>query len=245
MHETPVISQINAALVPFSAFAKSSAPATFKITNNRTPQTTKPSKQAHPPQAGTVVELAKYRPITHHVGATHHRYPSTSIGDTLLKQQVILTINSIPSLIDRIKQERNDIKRARACNSNATPKKTEQKDDGEKSSDAELYDTAADAADATDPNAEAEDQSSDQETASDTETQSSLDLLAKQMRDAESLLLRCNARSTRKIGARELAELKLMGVIDEGIVTVTQREAHSLITAEIAQLEAAISDIGG
>ena len=35
-----------------------------------------------------------------------------------------------------------------------------------------------------------------------------------------------------------------MGVVDEDNEIVTQREAHSLITAEIAQLEAAISDIG-
>ncbi len=51
------------------------------------------------------------------------------------------------------------------------------------------------------------------------------------MREAESVLLRFDARSTRKIGARELAELKQMMVIDEGIETVTQREAHSVITA--------------
>ena len=93
-------------------------------------------------------------------------------------------------------------------------------------------------------NAEAEDQSSDQETASDTETQSSLDRLAKQMHDAESALLRFDARSARKIGARELAELKLMGVVDVDTETVTQREAHSAVTAEIAQLEAAILGLG-
>jgi hypothetical protein len=194
--------------------------------------------------AGTVVEPAKHRLITHHIGATHHRYPSTIIGDTLLKQQAILTINSLPSMIDRLKQDLVNIKRTRACNISATPKKTEQKDDGEKTSDANFFD-AADSADATDDNAEAEVLSSDQETASDTETQSSLDLLAKQMREAESVLLRFDARSTRKIGARELAELKLMGVIEADKESVTQREAHSLITAEIAQLEAAILDIGG
>ena len=93
-------------------------------------------------------------------------------------------------------------------------------------------------------NAEAEDQSSDQETTSDTETQSSLDPLAKQMREAESIILRFDARSARMIGARELAELKQMGVVDADKESITQREAHSAVTAEIAQLEAAISDIG-
>ena len=42
----------------------------------------------------------------------------------------------------------------------------------------------------------------------------------------------------------EIAELKQMGVIDEGIEAITQREAHSAVTAEIAQLEAAILDLG-
>jgi hypothetical protein len=46
-----------------------------------------------------------------------------------------------------------------------------------------------------------------------TETQSSLDLLAKQMRDAEIVLLRSDARCARKIGAREIAKKK-MGVVD-------------------------------
>ena len=93
--------------------------------------------------------------------------------------------------------------------------------------------------DATDDTANA-DQASDEET----ETQSKVDLLAKQMRDAENVLLRFDARSTRKIGAREIAELKQMGVVDVDTETVTQREAHSAITAEIAQLEAAILGLG-
>ena len=84
------------------------------------------------------------------------------------------------------------------------------------------------------------DQANDEET----ETQSDADLLAKQMRDAENVLLRYDARSTRKIGARELAELKQMGVVDVDTETVTQREAHSAVTAEIAQLEAAILGLG-
>jgi hypothetical protein len=245
MHETPVISQMNAALVPFSTFAKSSAPTTFNITNKRIPQTTKPSKQAHLPQAGTVVELAKHRPITHHIGATHHRYPSTLIGDTLLKQQAILTINNLPSLIGRLKQDLVCIKRTRADNMNATPERTERKYSREQTSDPNFFHAAdsADAADAGD-NSEADQQASDQETASETETQNDLDLLSKQMRDAENVLLRFDARSTRKIGARELAELKQMGVVDKETETVTQREAHSIITAEIAQLEAAILDLG-
>ena len=74
--------------------------------------------------------------------------------------------------------------------------------------------------------------------------QSDVDLLAKQIRDAENVLLRFDARSTRKIGAREIAELTQMGVVDVDTETVTQREAHSAVTAEIALLEAAILGLG-
>lgn len=245
VHNTPLMNQMCAAFVHFSTFANSSDPfpAYNKISEvARIPLTTKLSKQPAPSQTETVVELTKHRPITHHVGATHNRYPSTSIGDTLLKQQAILTINSLPSLIDRLKQDLVYIKRIRTGDINSTPKKAERKYSREQTSDPNFFDAAnsADAGDIT----EAEEQSSDQETASETETQSEVDLLAKQMRDAESVLLRFDARSTRKIGARELAELKQMGVIDKETETVTQREAHSIITAEIAQLEAAILDLG-
>jgi hypothetical protein len=235
IQEPPATKQLNASLVPFSTFANSPSPTTLKNIPDRTPNTPKLKKQPAPPQQGTVAELAKHRPITHHVGATHHRYPATSIGDTLLKQQAILTINDLPSIITRLKQDLVEIKRARAGDMNATPKKTERRPTTEEKEipiDANVFDAADDTANA--------DKASDEET----ETQSNADLIAKQMRDAENVLLRFDARSTRKIGARELAELKLMGVVEADIESVTQREAHSLITTEIAQLEAAILDLG-
>ena len=134
-----------------------------------------PSEQSHPPQARTVVELTKHRLITHHVGATHHQYPATIIGDTLLKQQTILTIINIPALIDRLKQDLADITCARASDMNATPKKTEQKD-GRKTNDTNVFDADVEADDTVD---------ADETSEHETETQSNLDLLANQMRDAE------------------------------------------------------------
>jgi hypothetical protein len=233
IQEPPATNQLNASLVPFSTFLKDSV-STTQI-SSRLLQIPKPNKQSPPPHAGTVVELVKHRPITHHVGATHHRYPSTIIGDTLLKQQAILTINSLPSLIIRLKQDLADIKCARAGDMNATPKKTERRptmEEREQPNDTNFFDAADDTVD------------TDEASEHETETQSNADLLAKQMRDAENVLLRFDARSTRRIGARELAELKQMGMVDKETETVTQREAHSIITAEIAQLEAAILDLG-
>jgi hypothetical protein len=145
-----------------------------------------------------------------------------------------LNINNLPSLIDRIKQDLSEIKRPRASNVNATLKKTEQKpmmEEREQSNNANFFDAAYDSATAPTPTKRAT-------------KQSNVDLLAKQMRDAENVLLRFDARSTRKIGAREIAELKQMGVVHADSETVTQREAHSAVTAEIAQLEAAILGLG-
>ena len=105
-------------------------------------------------------------------------------------------------------------------------------DEREQPNDANFFDATDDTANA--------DRASDEET----ETQSDADLLAKQMRDAENVLLRFDARSTRKIGAREIAELKQMGVVDVDTETVTQRETHSAVTAEIAQLQEAILGLG-
>jgi hypothetical protein len=235
IQEPPATNQLNASIVPFSAFANSSTHTTYRNVTNRVPHTPKPNKLSPPPQAGTVVEFAKHRLVTHHVGATHHCYPATSIGDTLLKQQAILTINDLPSIITRLKTDLAEIKRARAGDMNATPKKTEQKpttEEREQPNDANFFDASDDTADT--------DRASDHEI----ETQSDVDLLAKQMRDAENVLLRFDARSTRKVGAREIAELKQMGVVDVDTEAVTQREAHSAVTAEIAQLEAAIMGLG-
>lgn len=181
IEEPPATNQMNAARIPFCAFSKDSASTTH--ISSRLLQIPKPNKQSPPHHAGTVVELTKHRPITHHVGATHHRYPSMVIGDTLLKQQAVLTINSLPSLIDRLKQDLADIKCARTGDMNATPEKTERRptmEEKELPIDANFFVAA-------DVNANA-DKASDEET----ETQSSADLLTKPF--FLSLLPLCSTR---------------------------------------------------
>ncbi len=111
----------------------------------------------------------------------------TNIGDTILEQQAILTTTSLPSLITRLKQDRADIKRARAGNNNATQMKTDQKDNGEKMIDTKNFDAADSSDDSVD---------TDEASEHETEIKSSIDLLAKHIRDAENVLLRFVARST-------------------------------------------------
>ena len=119
---TPEIFQLNPALVPFSSLHQSRhAPP-----SSDTPYTPTPHEHRNQPQAGTVLELPKQKPIAEHVGATHHQYPSTVVGDTLLRQQALLTINSLPSLISRLKEDLADMANSRT---RQTPPKQDDADD--------------------------------------------------------------------------------------------------------------------
>jgi hypothetical protein len=109
---------MNASLVSFASIR--STPTTH----------TKPAGPPHAPQAqdppttgqaGTKVELIKHRPIAQHIGATYHQYPQNKVGDTLLRQQAILAINSIPGLIERLHQDISDIRTIRRSTAAPTP----------------------------------------------------------------------------------------------------------------------------
>ena len=97
--------QTNPAIVPFSALHQTRQASE----SSAVPYTPTPHEHRSQPKAGTVLELAKQKPIAEHVGATHHQYPSTVVGETLLRQQALLTINSLPTLIARLKADIADI----------------------------------------------------------------------------------------------------------------------------------------
>ena len=119
---TPELFQLNPALVPFSSLRQSHhAPP-----SSDTPYTPTPHEHRNQPQAGTVLELPKHKPVAEHVGATHHQYPSTVVGDTILRQQALLTINSLPTLISRLKEDLADIANSRT---RQTPPKRDDEDD--------------------------------------------------------------------------------------------------------------------
>ncbi len=110
----PELYQINPSIVPFSSFQK----PTHKSEYAAVPFTPKTHNTPNPKQAGTVIELTKHVPIAEHVGASHHQYPTTAIGDTLLKQNAILTINNLPSLLNRLKEDIADLTKTRNTVSN-------------------------------------------------------------------------------------------------------------------------------
>jgi len=122
---TPEIFQLNPALVPFSSLH----PSRLAPPSSPTPYTPSPHEHRHLPQAGTLLELSKHKPVAEHVGASHHQYPATVVGDTLLRQQAILTINSLPTLIARLKADIADIANASNSRVRITPPKQEDEDD--------------------------------------------------------------------------------------------------------------------
>jgi len=122
LRHKPEIFQTNPAIVPFSALHQSrQASETSAV-----PYTPQSHEHRNQPKAGTVLELAKQKPIAEHVGATHHQYPSTVVGETLLRQQALLTINSLPTLIARLKADIADIADTRRVRQ--TPPKPEAED---------------------------------------------------------------------------------------------------------------------
>ena len=123
LRHTSEIFQTNPAIVPFSTLHQSrQASETSAV-----PYAPKTHEHRSQPKAGTVLELAKQKPIAEHVGATHHQYPSTVVGDTLLRQQALLTINSLPTLIARLKADIEDIANTRRVRQ--TPPKPEAEDE--------------------------------------------------------------------------------------------------------------------
>ena len=123
LRHTPEIFQLNPAIVPFSALHQTRKSSE----TSAVPYTPKSHEHRSQPKAGTVLELAKQKPIAEHVGATHHQYPSTVVGETLLRQQALLTINSLPTLIARLKADIEDIANTRRVRQ--TPPKPEAEDE--------------------------------------------------------------------------------------------------------------------
>ena len=123
LRHKPEIFQMNPTIVPFSALHQSRQASEASAA----PHNPTPHEHRSQPKAGTVLELVKQKPIAEHVGATHHEYPSTVVGETLLRQQALLTINSLPTLIARLKADIEDIANTRRVRQ--TPPKPEAEDE--------------------------------------------------------------------------------------------------------------------
>ena len=212
----PEINQLNAALFPFATLT-AITPNDIAATPY-TPSHVPPS----PNQAGTVVELSKHRPIAEHVGATRRKYPTPPTGDALLKQQAVLTINSLPSLISRLKDDIAGIANARNNISPSPRKKSPKKPRPEKE----------------------EEETVEPSPPLDYDLLQELNQLTQQKTQAEGLLLHFDAMSNKRIGSRALEALKADNLVDGSIASVLQRDAHALVTSKIERLQSEIDSLG-
>ena len=232
---TPEINQMNANVVSFASIQ--STPTTH----------TKPAGPPHAPHAqdpptsegaGTKVELIKHRPIAQHIGATYHQYPQNKVGDTLLRQQAILAINSIPGLIERLHQDISDIRTIRRSTTTTPP---EQPDDWHNAEEEPLpvpsptpsAPLSSDAAAFAVPPP----LSFDPSTAQSTRT---LETLKAKM---VGIQLHFDPGKQTKIGARDMQLLKSEELVDTSVTTLTQREAHAIVSQEIAYIDEEIESL--
>ena len=116
VYPKPELFQLDPSIVKFSSLQRATSATSTAASTTETPAVPYTPKEHSPPQlrqAGTVVELSKHRPFAQHVGATHHRYPIDVVGDTLLRQQALMTINNLPSIIARLKDDIGELTQAR------------------------------------------------------------------------------------------------------------------------------------
>ena len=219
VHPTPELYQLNPAVVLFSSFHKSAAHAS--ASSSAVPFPPKAHSPPKPPkQAGTVVELPKHRPIAEHVGATHHQYPQTAIGDTLLKQQAILTINGLPSLIAQLKDDLADITMARSgtAKKKESPKKREKK----QSEPPPLHPPL------------------------DYDVLEQMNEYQRVLREYQRVLLRINPDSADPLKDKDLIALKNLNAIDKATASsMSQQQAHRLATEAMEDIEAQLAVLKG
>ena len=214
----PELYQINPSIVPFSSFQQ----PIHKSEYAAVPFTPKTHTIPKFKQAGTVIELTKHSPIAEHVGASHHQYPTTAIGDTLLKQNAILTINNLPYLLNRLKEDIADITKTRNTvdSRNPTPPKIGRK--------------KAEPIDVDDVDVLVLDEA----------TVLSINEYERKLKELNRVKLRIDNNSLNALTDRDLLTLKRLEVVAQTEVSVSQKvafaftvEAIALIQAEITRLQ--------
>ena len=208
----PELYQLNPSIVPFSQFQQ----PIHKSEYAAVPFTPKAHNTPNPKQAGTVIELTKHSPIAEHVGASHHQYPTTAIGDTLLKQNAILTINNLPSLLNRLKEDIADITKTRNTVSNdrnQTPPKGRKKPNTGTADDVLILDEA---------------------------TVQSINEYQRKLRELDRVKLRIDQNSINALTDRDLLTLKRLEVVAQTVVSIAQKDAHLLTVEAIALIQTEI-----
>ena len=234
VYPKPEIYQLDPSIVPFSSIRQERSAAATRTASSTGETAAVPySPKQHSPtqlgQAGTVVELAKHRPIAQHVGATYHQYPIDVVGDTLLRQQALLTINNLPSIIARLKDDLGELAQARngmaPAKKRTPPKAGSKKDKGDE-------DSALGVA------------PEDDEEGVDEETENEIKEIERIGREIERVLLRIGT-SQEPLADKDLLALKRLGVMDQGTMAATQGEAKRLATEATSAIKVRVAGLKG
>ena len=229
VYPKPEIYQLDPSIVKFSSLQR----ATSATSTTETPAVPYTPKEHSPPQlrqAGTVVELSKHRPFAQHVGATHHRYPIDVVGDTLLRQQALLTINNLPSIIARLKDDIGELTQARNGMAGMAPSR-------KKGTPPITVKSAAAAAAGN-----ALDDFDEEEL--DEETEKEIKDIERIGKEIERVLLRIGT-SQDPLADKDLLALKRLGVVDQGTMAATQGEAKRLATEATNAIKVRVAGLKG
>ena len=245
VYPKPEIYQLDPSIVKFSTLQRASTATSTAASTTETPAVPYTPKEHSPPQlrqAGTVVELSKHRPFAQHVGATHHRYPIDVVGDTLLRQQALMTINNLPSIIARLKDDRGELTQAR--NDMAPPRKKGTPPSVPPSVPPRVGSAAAAAAgDALDDFDDALDDF-DEEEQLDEETEKEIKDIERIGKEIERVLLLIGT-SQEPLADKDLLALKRLGVVDQGTMAATQGEAKRFATEATTAIKVRVAGLKG
>ena len=234
VYPKPEIYQLDPSIVKFSSLQR----ATSATSTTETPAVPYTPKEHSPPQlrqAGTVVELSKHRPFAQHVGATHHRYPIDVVGDTLLRQQALLTINNLPSIIARLKDDIGELTQARSGMAGMAPSRKKGTPPSVPPSVPPRVGSAAAAGNALDDFDEEE---------LDEETEKEIKDIERIGKEIERVLLRIGT-SQEPLADKDLLALKRLGVVDQATLSATQAEAKRIATEATTAIKVRVAGLKG
>jgi hypothetical protein len=243
VYPKPEIYQLDPSIVKFSTLQRERSAAATNTTEIAAVTYSSPKEakeHTHPQlrQAGTVVELAKHRPIAQHVGETYHRYPSDVVGDTLLRQQALLTINNLPSMIARLRDDRGELTQARSGMVGIAPPRKK----GTPPSVPPRVGSAAAAAAAAER--DEDDSLSEDEEEHDEETKTEIKDIERIGKEIERVLLRIGSGQD-PLADKDLLALKRLGVVDQATMAATQGEAKRLATEATSAIKVRVAGLKG
>ena len=234
VYPKPEIYQLDPSIVKFSSLQRATS-ATSTTETPAVPYTPKEHSPHQLGQAGTVVELSKHHPLVQHVGATHHRYPIDVVGDTLLRQQALLTINNLPSIIARLKDDIGELTQARSGMAGMAPSRKKGTPPSVPPSVPPRVGSAAAAGNALDDFDEEE---------LDEETEKEIKDIERIGKEIERVLLRIGT-SQDPLADKDLLALKRLGVVDQATLSATQAEAKRIATEATTAIKVRVAGLKG